>query len=49
MDFEELITVYKEQIQYLEDIMPDNSKYVKEFENFKDFCPNIYLQGISCK
>lgn len=34
---DEEILKYKDQIQYLEDIMPKNSKYIKEFENFKDF------------
>lgn len=35
------IEKYKEQIQYLEDIIPDNSKHLKEFENFKDFCNKL--------
>ena len=32
---------YKDKIQYLEDIMPESSKYVEEFENFKDFCNKL--------
>ena len=35
------IKKYKEQIQYLEDIIPQNSKYLEEFENFKDFCNKL--------
>jgi len=35
------ISKYKEQIQYLEDIMPENSKYIKEFEDFKNFCNKL--------
>lgn len=35
------IKKYKEYIQYLEDMMPDDSKYVKEFENFKNFCNKL--------
>ena len=35
------ILKYKEQIQYLEDIIPNKSKYTKEFENFKDFCNKL--------
>ena len=38
---DEEILKYKEQIQYLEDIMPDRSKHVEEFENFKDFCNKL--------
>lgn len=35
------ILKYKEQIQYLEDLMPENSKHIEEFENFKDFCNKL--------
>lgn len=35
------IAKYKEQIQYLEDIMPSDSRHIKEFEEFKDFCNKI--------
>lgn len=35
------IVKYKEQIQYLEDIMPKDSKYKNEFEEFKNFCNKI--------
>jgi len=38
---DEEILKYKEQIQYLEDIMPDRSKHIVEFEEFKDFCNKI--------
>lgn len=36
------ISKYKEQIQYLEDIIPENSKNIKEFENFKTFCSKLF-------
>ena len=35
------ISKYKEQIQYLEDIMPENSKHLEEFEDFKSFCNKL--------
>ena len=36
------ISKYREKIQYLEDIIPENSKHLKEFENFKDFCNKLF-------
>lgn len=36
------ISKYKEKIQYLEDIIPENSKHLKEFENFKAFCNRLF-------
>ena len=35
------IAKYKEQIQYLEDIIPTNSRYIEEFNNFKNFCNKL--------
>jgi len=39
---DEIILKYKEQIQYLEDIIPENSKYIQEFEDFKQFYNKLY-------
>lgn len=36
------ILKYKDKIQYLEDIIPENSKNLDEFKNFKDFCNRIF-------
>lgn len=36
-----LIIKYKEQIQYLEDIIPNKSKYLNEFNNFKNYYNSI--------
>lgn len=33
---------YQEQIQYLEDIIPENSKHLKEFKEFKEFCNKLF-------
>lgn len=44
----EEILKYKEQIQYLEDIIPENSKHITEFENFKDFCNKIFAYDDEC-
>lgn len=38
----EEIEKYRLKIQYLEDIMLNNSKYVVEFNNFKDFCNKLF-------
>ena len=38
---DEEILKYKQQIQYLEDIIPYNSKHIEEFEDFKDFCNKL--------
>jgi len=35
------IVKYKEQIQYLEDIIPENSKHIQSFNEFKDFCNKL--------
>lgn len=36
------ISKYREQIQYLEDIIPENSKHIEDFKDFKDFCNKIF-------
>ena len=36
------IEKYKKQIQYLEDLIPDDSKYIVNFNNFKDFCNKLF-------
>lgn len=36
------ISKHKEQIQYLEDIMPENSKHIEEFNDFKSFCNKLF-------
>lgn len=38
----ELIIKYKDKIQYLEDIIPNQSKYLNEFKNFKDYYNSIF-------
>lgn len=38
---DEEIAKYKEQIQYLEDIIPEKSKHLKEFNEFKEFCNKL--------
>ncbi|MDO4963077.1 MAG: hypothetical protein Q4E75_03155 [bacterium] len=35
------ISKIKEKIEYLEDLMPEDSKHLKEFSNFKDFCNRL--------
>jgi len=35
------ILKYKDKINYLEDIMPENSKHIEEFEKFKYFCNRL--------
>ena len=35
------ILKYKDKIHYLEDLMPENSKHLKEFENFKNICNKL--------
>ncbi len=36
------IQKYKKQIQYLEDLMPNESEYLENFKSFKDFCNKIF-------
>lgn len=38
---DEEILKYKKQISYLEEIIPENSKYLKEFQEFQNFCNKI--------
>ena len=35
------IEKYREKLNYLEDLMPENSKHLEEFNNFKEFCNKL--------
>ncbi len=42
IEIDKEIEKYKKQIQYLEDLIPDDSNYVENFNDFKDFCNKIF-------